>query len=223
MCFSPYISLSIFLIEFFLAVFFFIKNPRDKLNRFIALLSFFLGFYQLSEFFICVSGNNLFTRLAMATTAVLPVLGIFYALVMWKKKINVFFKTLILLPTVFFIVMFSLPITFKESAICSTIFIQYPSNGLISSFYGLYYLVYLFGAAVLFYFSATTAKSKYKRRLYYFGMLGMFIFTVPTFIFLIFLPQFKVQFPSVLCEFALLLAIEFIFVLWYKDKHKISF
>jgi len=54
-------------------------------------------------------------------------------------------------------------------------------------------------------------------------MLSMAVFTIPTFIFLIYLPMFKTQFPSVLCEFALLLAIELIILLWYKEKHGLEY
>jgi hypothetical protein len=206
-----------------LAIYFLLKNPKDRLNRFIALLSFMLGFYQLNEFFICVLKLNMFTRMAFATTAVLPAMGVSYALLMWRKHLGLYWRMLIYSPAAFFVIMFALPITFRQSATCDTVFIQYPNNGLITQFFSLYYIVYMVGAAVLFYFSATTAKSEPEKRLYYLGMLGMFVFTVPTYIFLIFLPQFKVQFASVLCEFALLLAIEFVIVLWYKEKHKIKY
>jgi len=222
MCFAPWISMSTFIIEFMLALYFLLLNPKDRLNRFIALMSFMLGFYQLSEFLICVSGANTFTRMALSTTAILPALACTYALIMWRKPIK-FWNFLLYAPAAAFMVLFSLPVNLRESATCSQVFIQYPDIGVLFKFFGLYYLVYLFGAVALFYFTASRARSEPERRLHYLGMLGMFIFTVPTFIFLNFLPALRVQFPSVLCEFALLLAIEFIFVLWYKEKHKIKF
>ena len=88
MCFAPYVSLSTFVIEFLLAIFFFLKNPKDKLNRIIALVSFLLGFYQLNEFLICVTGVRIFTILAMGVTALLPAIGISYALIMYRKKLK---------------------------------------------------------------------------------------------------------------------------------------
>ncbi len=222
MCFAPWVSMSTFIIEFGLALYFLLRNPKDKLNRFIALMSFMLGFYQLNEFLICVSGANTFTRSALATTAVLPAMACTYALIMWRKPIR-FWNFLLYAPAAAFIVLFSLPVNLRESATCTQVFIQYNNIGLLFRFFELYYLVYILGAVAIFYFTASRARSEPERRLHYLGMLGMFIFTVPTFIFLIFLPALRVQFASVLCEFALLLAIEFILVLWYKERHKIKF
>jgi len=223
MCFAPYISLSTFVIEFLLAIFFLLKNPKDNLNRIIALLCLLLGFYQLNEFLICITNINLFTTFARSVTAILPAAAISYALIMWRKKLKYYWSLLIYSPALFFILMFSLSDYYKESAVCKTIFIQYPSLGLLGDFYGLYYILYIFAAAVLFYFASATINLKYEKRLLYLGMLGMFIFTVPAFIFMLFLPMMYVKFASVLCEFALLVALEFIIVLWYKDKHKIRY
>ncbi|MBT4022668.1 hypothetical protein HOK76_04095 [archaeon] len=223
MCFAPYVSLSTSMIEFLLSIYFLTKNPRDKLNRMIALISFLLGLYQLNEFLICTTRAPIFTILAMSVTAILPALAVSYALIMWRKKLNFGWNIIIYLPIFFFITMFSVMKYYHTSAQCMSIFILYPNTYLIGKFFGFYYLAYLFGAVILFNLCSTNAKTKPEKVLSQLGMLGMFIFTVPTFVFLIFLPSLEVQFASVLCEFALLLAIEFIFVLWYKDKHKISF
>jgi len=223
MCFAPYISLSTFIIEFLLAVFFLWENPRDKLNRIIALISFLLGIYQLNEFLICVTEINLFTKLAMSTTAILPALVISYALIIFRKKIKFYWLALIYTPAIFFILMFIISSHYKISAICSTVFIQYSGGGILGTFFGLYYFLYLFAAIILFYFALSKIKSKHEKILSSLGMLGMLIFIVPTFTFLLLLPALKIKFASVLCEFALLLAIESIFVLWYKEKHKIHY
>lgn len=223
MCFAPYVSISTFVIEFLLAAFFLLKNPKDNLNRIIALISFLLGVYQLNEFLICVTGFSLFTKLAMTVTAILPSLAVTYALIIYRKKISYYWKLLIYSPPVFFILMFVLSNYYKQSAICSTVFIQYPSLELLGRFFALYYIVYLLAAVIIFYFASHNTKSNPEKVLSRLGILGMLIFTVPTFIFLIFLPSLKIMFPSVLCEFALLLAIEFIIVLWYKDKHKLHY
>ena len=223
MCFAPYISLSTFVIEFLLALFFLLKDPKDNLNRIIALLSLLLGVYQLNEFLICVTSVPLFTILALSVTAFLPPIGVSYVLIMWRKRLKYYWHLLIYSPSVFFILMFSLTNYLEESAACMTVFIEYPDLGIFGNFYGLYYIVYILAATVLFYLASSTMKSVYEKRLLYLGMLGMFIFTVPAAIFLIFLPLMYVQFASILCEFALLLAIEFIIVLWYKNKHKINY
>ena len=221
MCFAPYISLATFVIEFLLALYFFLSKPKDRLHQIIALISFGLGFYQLNEFLICVTGESVFTTLARCTTAILPALAVTFALIMSRKKIKYYWHLLIYTPAIFFITMYA--VFYSGSASCQTIFIQYPDTGLIGDFFALYYLTYIVGTGVLFYLFSQRTKTKSERVMLHLGMLSMAIFTIPTLAFLIFLPKFYIQLPSVLCEFALLLAIELIIILWYKKKHGIKY
>lgn len=222
MCFAPYISLSTFVIEFLLALYFLLSNPKDKLNQIIALISFLLGFYQLNEFLICTTGLSVFTKLAMITTAILPALAITFALIMSKKRLRYYWHLVIYAPALFFIVMFA-TLYYNQPAVCDAIFILYPTTGILGDLYGLYYVAYIVGTGVLFYLFSQRTKKKEERVMQHLGMLSMVIFTVPTFVFLIFLPRFYTAFSSVLCEFALLLAIELIIVLWYKQKHGLKY
>lgn len=223
MCFAPYISISTFIIEFLLALYFLLTKPKDRLHQIVALISFFLGIFQLNEFLICTTQASIFTRLAMITTAILPALAITFVLITARKRISYYWHFLLYAPAAFFIVMFSLIRPYGASALCQTVFIQFPGTGLIGDFYGTYYLLYIVGSAILFYLFSQQTKRREEKVLLNLGMLGMGIFTIPTFIFLIFLPMFKPQFPSVLCEFALLLAIEMIIFLWYKQKHGLEY
>jgi len=223
MCFAPYVSLATFVIEFLLALFFLLKDPRDNLNRIIALMSFLLGVYQLNEFLICTTGAGVFANLAFATTAILPALAITLVLTLFRKRIRFYWHALIYAPAVFFIIMFAFSVQLNAFTICMSVFIQYPWLGVLSQFFGLYYWIYLVAAVVLFFAVSLRPISIYEKRMAYLGMLGILIFTVPTYIFLIFLPALKVQTPSILCEFALLFAIELLFVLRYKEKHKLKY
>ena len=223
MCFAPYISLSTFIIEITLATFFLLKNPKDKLNKTIALIAFLLGFYQLNEFLICTTGFNIFTKLALITVAILPSLAITYTLIILRKKINIIWHILLYTPSAFFILITIISSIYKQPAICSTVFIQYPYAGLIGKFFGLYYLLFLLASIILFYYASFKTTSIYEKRLHHLGILGILIFTIPTFIFLLFLPALQIQTSSILCEFALLLAIELIIVIWYKEKHNLHY
>jgi len=223
MCFAPWVSLSTFIIEFLFAIYFLSRSPKDKLNQIIALISLLLGTYQLNEFLICVTQVSLFTRFALITIAILPSLGISYVLIMSRKKIKYYWHLLIYSPAIFFIILFAISNHLNQSAICSTVFIEFPWGGLYGAFFGAYYLIYLSAATILFYYLTRKIKSKYEIGLNHLGMFGMLLFTLPTFVFLSFLPSLKIQFPSVLCEFALLLAIELIIVIWYKEKHNLKY
>ena len=223
MCFTPYVSLATFVIEISLAIFFLLKSPKDKLNRIIALIAFLLGFYQLNEFLICTIGANIFTKLALITVAILPSLAITYTLIILRKKINIIWHFLIYIPSAFFILMAIISSVYKQPAICSTVFIQYPYAGLIGKFFGLYYAIFLAASVILFYLASFKTKTKQEKTMHLLGMLGILLFTVPTYIFLLFLPALQIKTSSILCEFALLLSIEFIIVLWYKQKHNLHY
>ena len=106
MCFTPYVSLTTFVVEFLIALYFILKNPKDKLNQIISLLLLLLGLYQLNEFLICITGLSVFTKIAMSITAILPAIAVSYALIVWRKKIHYLWHLLIYSPVVFFIVMF---------------------------------------------------------------------------------------------------------------------
>ncbi|MFC1697983.1 hypothetical protein ACFL1H_06595 [Nanoarchaeota archaeon] len=223
MCFAPYVSLSTFIIEFLIAIFFLAKNPRDKLNQAMALLVFMLGFYQLNEFLICTTGANVFTKLAMITTAILPAFSITLALIMWKKPLKWYFHLVYYVPSIFFILWFSISNAFASSAQCMSVFIKYPAFGIVNNFYGLYYLVFLIATIIIYFIASHIVKKRQEKVMLSLGILSVLIFTIPTYIFLLFLPSQKILFSSVLCEFALLLSILLIFVMWYKDKHKLKY
>ncbi|MBR9692502.1 hypothetical protein GOV07_01075 [Candidatus Woesearchaeota archaeon] len=183
---------------------------------------FFLGIYQLNEFLICITGVSVFTKLAMIITAILPALAVSFALIMSRKKVKYYWHLLIYTPAIFFVTMFAI-FYYGESAICQTVFIQYPTAGILGDFFALYYLTYIVGTGVLFYLFSQRIKKKEERVMLHLGMLSMAVFTAPTLVFLIFLPKFFIQLPSVLCEFALLTAITMIVMLWYKKNHNLRY
>jgi len=185
----------------------------------IAIISLLLGIYQLNEFLICFTNFSAFTRIALGVTAILPAVGVSYALVLSRIKLKFHWHLAIYSPAIFFITWFAIMTT--ELAICSTVFIQYPSMGLVGRFYSSYYALYIVGALLIMQFGQI--RKKHEITLRHLGMLGILTFALPAYIFLRFLPMLEIQSKSVLCEFALLLAIEFLIVLWYKDKYKIKY
>jgi hypothetical protein len=213
MCLTPQISFATFAIEVALAFFVFFKNPRDKLNQIGAALLLFLGLYQLNEFFICTTSQLAFTRLAIATTSFLPAFGVTAALIMMREKLARFWYGLLYLPPVLFLLTFLFSGIYQTSAVCGRFFIRYPYTGFIGTLHGLYYLVYLVIATALFYIGARSAKHIHERKLLYLGMSAVLAFNITAFTFLLFLPQYLPEFPSVYCEFALLVALQFVIII----------
>lgn len=112
---------------------------------------------------------------------------------------------------------------YSQSALCGDYFIRYPDLGLTGILYDAYYFIYLLAAFLLFLSAASKRRNIHEKRLFYLGALGIAIFNISTFVFLLLLPQYYPEFPSVYCEFALLLAIEFLLVVRYKEKHRLRF
>jgi len=223
MCFSPQISLTTFIVEFALAIYFVAIAPQDKLNKIIGRVTAFLALYQLCEFMICITNNTLFTRLAFIITALLPAYGVVYAFTMIKKKLSL--NKLIVLYSfpILFSIYFAFTSIYNNPTVCLNMFILYPKLGIMAKIYGSYYFVYLLASIYIFYRAIKQTKDKVFRRFYELGILSILIFTLPTVLFIIILPEYFRLFPSVLCQFALLLALIFIYIIYYKQKHKLVY
>jgi len=223
MCFSPTISLTTFVIEFILAIYFVAIAPKDKLNKIIGRVTAFLALYQLNEFLICTTGNTIHTRFALIITALLPVYGVLYAFKMIRKKITLNQRLILYATPIVFCIYFAFTQIYNNPTACLNMFIQYPKLGFAAKLYGLYYFTYLLFSIYIFYRGIKQTRNKMLRRFYELGILSILIFTVPTFLFIIILPQYFILFPSVLCQFALLLAILFVYIIYYKQKNKLVY
>ncbi len=214
MCFTPFISLSTAIIEFVLATILLVFFRKSILRNFFAVFIYLLGFYQLSEFMLCSSGNAIvWAIVGFVTYSFFPAIGLHAVLKIFKKKFSI--PLLYLVPAIATFAAISIP-NFIIRAECERFFI---SVGTImtqaASFFQLIpfiiYISYYFGFSVLacfiIYQDYVKQKDIIKRKIELIEIMGIIFMIIPTLVLIILFPVFNVMFPSVLCEFAIFVAI----------------
>lgn len=126
------------------------------------------------------------------------------------------------------IIFSALPFLFEKFTtvgICSTVFVSV-KNVLFSSkiglaVYWLYYFGYLAIVSYLFWKNYKTDTNSIMRKISIFLFLGILVATLPPIIFIVIFPVFKISFPSIYCDFALLFS-ALAFVAAYLDNKYLS-
>ncbi|MEA3330020.1 MAG: hypothetical protein U9Q06_04730 [Nanoarchaeota archaeon] len=227
MCFTPAISLSTAIIEFILVIFLFILFKKSTLRNFFAIFIFILGFYQFTEFMLCIYSNPFFwARVGFATYSLLPAVALHSVLVFLKKERPILW--LYAIPFIAILIAFFHP-NFISNVSCNSVFISAKNilviggNSLTRLFFSLYVTYYAgFVALVLYLCSRDIRKQKdrNKKGVDLILMIGILLMTIPTFILMSLVPALGGMFPSVLCEFALLVAICVFISAYLNDKSK---
>lgn len=208
MCYTPTVSLTTAIIEFILAAILPFKYPRATLRYFFALFIFLLGLYQFSEFMLCETGDDIFwVRAGFIVYSFLPALGLHAALYYLKSKINR-------------LMLYTVPVALTLTAFtndqiwqgtCNTIFIT--TKTILSQHPILFfiYITYYAGFTLLICWLAikeySRVRSHLKRIMSLTWIIAILLMSVPTFVLIIIFPELGLRFPSVLCHFALLLAL----------------
>lgn len=227
MCFTPQISLITALVEFILAAIILIKFRKSVISRYMGVLVLLLGFYQFTEFMLCISSNvNLWVRLGFVTYTFLPALLLHFILKLIKTKQRLFI--LYFIPIIFSIIAF-LYKGFVVGGTCHSIFISVklmyfnPSYHFIfATIHGVYYFGFIVLACMFAIRQIRREKDKSRKKLLIIGLAGVLLATIPAFLFLIIFPSFNIMFASVYCEFALLAAIAVYWVAYLGYKHHIK-
>jgi len=219
MCFTPSISLSIFLIEWVLGFIVLSKRPKNALRKMYtlaAVLLFFLGAHQFTQFMFCVSGDfELWGTLGFLAYNFLPAIGLHWAHALIKRKAGMFY--VYFLPVIFSLIAIMTP-NFVREAGCSSYFItaEHSWTGIIAGIYDMYYFGFIIYTAYLM-FKAYMAKGK-DWKIVRVGFIGILAFTVPTFILVEVFPSLHIMFPSILCEFAVLFALCLFYMIYLLEK-----
>ncbi|MEK6899132.1 MAG: hypothetical protein AABW79_03490 [Nanoarchaeota archaeon] len=215
MCFNPAVSLTTAIIEIFLASFIFIKYRKSSITIFSAIIMYFLGLYQFSEFMLCISENPfLWAKVGFIIYTFLPALGIHATLRMTERKKWTFLSYLV---PAFFALYAIFRSDFISYASCNSIFVTVSSlliytpisnfNLVLSILYASYYGIFISLSCFILVHPSSFKKDRKKKKIYYLFILGVLLMVIPTFVFLVFLPSLSIRFPSVFCHFAILLAI----------------
>jgi len=226
MCFTPAISLTSAIIEFALAAVMIFFFKKSKLKNFLTVFIILLGLYQISEFMLCTSSSPKFwAAFGFLIYLFLPALGLHSALFFTNRKRNLFL--LYVIPIVASIIVFSIP-NFITVARCDGVFIYVSTAFTISSslpfaiFYYLYvayYFIFLISIGLVLLYEAKKRENKLLRQMNYVFLIGIGLAVLPTFVLLVLFPSIRWNFPSVLCAFAIFMAIAMVFAMYLKDRN----
>lgn len=214
MCYTPSVSIGTAIVEWILAIILPLKYNQSKVRFFMSALMIFLGLYQFTEFMLCRTNQaDLWMRLGFMAYTVLPAIALHSSVYYFKIKLNIFW--IYIIPFIYIIIAATTP-NFIAEAKCHAIFVS--THNTIFSFtdpikltsfiiYIAYYFGFILWCCLIGIKAYLKEKNHKKQKLFLILPLAIFLMSFPTFLLLIVFPTLNVRFPSVLCHFALLLAL----------------
>lgn len=207
-CFSPPVMLATFLIEIIGAVYVVWRYRMTVTARLIAALLVFLATFQGTEFLLCggvgVPGG-IWSRIGYGSITMLPPLGIHLIYVLARRKE----RTLVwlsYLTAAAFIAYFVFATQAISGHTCYANYAVFDVTRASALLYSLYYYGWLLLAITLAIIFGKSLPRKRRRPLYAL-MVGYLSFLIPTTTVNIIDPQTIGAIPSIMCGFAVLLAL----------------
>ncbi len=214
-CFSPTVMLLTFLFETFAAGWLLFKYKTSDISRLIIYILLALAGFQAAEFMVCggfgFDGIE-WARFGYISITLLPPLGLHLAHKIAGKKAGVMVK-LAYITCAIFIFYYTFAVSTVEAGVCRANYSVFNTPSLWGEFFGLYYYGWLV-TGVLFsvrhskaLYEQKTKTDKVKSRALAWLTIGYAAFMLPTTIVNVIDPNTIEGIPSIMCGFAVLLAI----------------
>lgn len=213
-CFSPPVMVATFTIESLLAIYSLWRYKFTTLTKLVAGLLFALATFQLAEYFVC-TGYGLhaeqWSRLGFVAITTMPPLGIHIMHELAGKP-----RRRLVTTAYGTMVSFSAFFMFYHAAFighqCTGNYVIFQIGDRMAGFYGLYYYGWLFTGIVLGIKWANELKAKGLKSIKKLEairglIIGYLVFLVPTGVANSVRPETRRGIPSVMCGFAVLLAL----------------
>lgn len=221
-CFSPPVMVATFMIELLLAIVLIIRNYKSRFSRAVALVLLLLALFQISEYIICTTSNAsvLWARIGMAAVSLLPPMGIYLVSLISRK--SHFLKLSSSLGVGFFLYFLFVPKSLAQP-ICGGNYVILNVPGGVYWLYAVYYIGFLLLGTWEAWgnMKELRGRSRTKRMLKWL-IAAYTSFMLPTAIVYIIYPISPYAIASVMCGFALLMALILVFkiVPLYNVKHE---
>lgn len=224
MCFVPKISLATAIIELLTAGWIYYRFPKKTLSFFFTLIIFLLGLYQLTEFMLCTVGQaEIWGKLGFIVYTLIPAVTVFYTFTLVFKKPKFI---LVFAPALFFIITAIIDQNFIIQGTCSTMFVtvrnkfSFPDSRILPfSIYAVYYYSYLAAATACLFFGIIKSKDKNQNFLFLLMLVSIFLTLFPPLILIIIFPSLGIKFPSVYCQFAMVLTLTAVIGLYIDNRN----
>lgn len=214
-CFSPLVMIAAFTVELALLVYVLWRYKLNAITRLVVLLLLFLAGFQLAEFMVCEGNPDralMWSRIGFVAITMLPPLGVHlaYALAGAKKRPWLIPSYLAAAGFVFFFAFMGESLNGHACAGNYIIFHVAEGAGIL---YGAYYYGLLaLGVWLALHFYAEQKNKRVRRALA--GLVfGYLVFIVPTATVNLINPVTVEAIPSIMCGFAVLLALVLVLVI----------
>jgi hypothetical protein len=175
------------------------------------LVLLLLAGYQLTEVAICadVAAAGFLPRFAFIIVTWLPALGLLLIAQIRRPRSRAFygFAVGMLAVSAGMVAWIALDPSFASASVCNAVYARYAHALPRFQLYAAYYWVGLLGMILLSGFGIRGSKDPYSRRLLAHIEIGTLGFILPSIAISYFVPETRHALPSVLCHFALILAL----------------
>lgn len=200
-CFSPEVMLATFIIEALLAIYIYFRHKGTLFSQLAVVLIILLAGFQLAEYRICSEANPLlWVRTGFVIITLLPVLGL-HLITLITNKLS--YLKIGYIAMVIFIFIFALVPSAISKAYCGGNYIIFTGQENLMWTYGIYYFGFLF----LGIWEGFEYLQKKKSNALVWLIAGYISFILPMGLVYIVSPQARSAVPSVMCGFAIILAI----------------
>ena len=214
--YSPLLSIITCLFEFTAAVFAFRSTGRKRILHPTGMILILLGCYQLMEVVVCLGPEQpFFTRFAFMIITWLPPAGIWLTFALTEPplkglKYAAFTYGTASLGMTLWVAIDPSSVT---KTVCEIVIARYASPNPFDTLYGIFYqsglAVIIFGAAAALAYAGDSTLRKHLVSVQT-GILG---FVLPSLAIRLLFPAMSGELPSVMCHFALLLAVSLFFLI----------
>jgi hypothetical protein len=208
-CFTPMVMISTFLVEAVLLLYVVLRYKLNAAGRIIAALLVFLASFQLAEYMVCEGSPRAaddWSRFGFVAITLLPPLGLYLVNSLSPSRMG---KRALLAALALCALLIIYLVTAPNiiAATCSGNYAIFHLPILFSFLHGTYYYAVVFGSLLLARQAANSTKARKKRQALQWYMVGLLAFFIPAGIIAIFNTQAMKALPSIMCGFAVILAL----------------
>ncbi len=214
-CFSPPVMMFTFLFEILAAFFIWFTYDKHKATKIITALLVCLAIFQLAEYNVCegafgISAAN-WSKIGFVSISLLPPLGIYLLQSLSKTKNQKGLTQVSFGTAAVFSGIFLFTTTGVSPNVCMGNYVIFKVNELINYAYGIYYWGWLIVGVMLSFVEFKRNKNKKIRQAIKYTGIGYLVFMIPTTVVNIIDPVTISGIPSIMCGFAILLAVALVF------------
>lgn len=209
-CFSPPVMIATFIIEAAMALYVLYRYKRSEKAWVIVSILLLLAAFQLAEYYVCTNSSIsiLAARLGFVAITFLPPLGLYLMFLLTGYKHKTYLKLLFLVGLVISAYFLFAPQAF-ETYQCTGNYVIFQIGPRVTFLYQVYYFGLILQSLITgaLYLRSNSSLDRPSKTPVKWLIAGYAFFIVPVAILTVFHPDTSKAIPSILCGFAITLAI----------------